>query len=256
MSGGSAPAGAVDPQAPPTQGLPGTGEPARKRALAGAAASSPKRPRSESWTARLERQNRYGYRLYSISEDAQIEVASADGAYVPFKVRTAATGETEIHVVVNQRLITSIEEIEDFAKKRAFAHSCEWFGRAIGKEEIDAMFSSPLRRDERYPTKLKCYARPPSIVTYTTADGETSSGQGAESVEELIEAHNGLQGLPMTGQLSAMIWASRRACGVRFYIRTANMSERSRPRAKRDSAEMSRLEDRIQAMCERRGSAS
>ena len=88
-----------------------------------------KRARTESasedvWTSTLDYRTKYGYCRYSIS--AQIEVVSSDGAYIPFKVRPGKRGETEIHIVVNDRIIAAVERIEEFAKNKP------WLNPAYG----------------------------------------------------------------------------------------------------------------------------
>ncbi len=106
------------------------------------------------------------------------------------------------------------------------------------------MFKTSLKRDTLYPTKLKAYTRPATIFSYTTRAGETSSGQGVAFLEELVRAHYSLQGLAVSGQISATIWASRKAFGVRFYYRTLNLSDR-----KEQEVDLSRsFEDHIIAL--------
>ena len=136
----------------------------------------------------FEYQNRYGYRRYSLSDGSHVEVKAADDARVPFKVQTQDTGETEIFIVVNDRLISLIETVEEFAKEQAIANSLEWFGRRIGQEEAETMLKTSLKRDALYPTKLKACTRRATIFAYTTREGETSSGQGAAFLDELVRA--------------------------------------------------------------------
>ena len=173
----------------------------------------------------FEYQNRYGYRRYSLSDGSHVEVKAADDARIPFKVQTQDTGETEIFIVVNDRVISSIETVEEFAKEQAIANSFEWFGRRIGQEEAETMLKTSLKRDALYPTKLKACTRRATIFAYTTREGETSSGQGAAFLDELVRAHHSLQGLVVNGLLSPTIWATRKAFGVRFYIQNLNLSE-------------------------------
>ena len=96
-------------------------------------------------------------------------------------------------------------------------------GSANG-EEIGALFKSSIKRDERYPTKLKARAGRPTIVAHTTLDGDVSSGQGAEYLTDLVKTHYGLQGMRVTGNLSATMWATRKACGVHFHFSSLNLS--------------------------------
>jgi len=152
-----------------------------------------KRARTESpsedvWTSTLDYRTKYGYCRYSIS--AQIEVVSSDGAYIPFKVRPGKRGETEIHIVVNDRIIAAVERIEEFAKKQAVAESRVW--SPLAPDGLGPLFKSPLKRDERYPTKVKVCADASTVLTYTTADGETSSGQGDEFLAGLVKSRSAL----------------------------------------------------------------
>jgi len=78
-------------------------------------------------------------------------------------------------------------------------------------EEIGALFKSSIKRDERYPTKLKARAGRATVVAYKALDGDVSSGQGAEFLADLVKTHYGLQGLQATGKLSATMWATRKA---------------------------------------------
>jgi len=257
-SGAGAPAGAVadvdaEGQQEGQHERRETEEEASQKRAGSEAAGSSKRPRTESWTARLEYQNRFGHRRFSLSENdgnaaaaargggISIDVATSDDAYVPFKVRREKNGEElEMNVVVSERLISAVEEIEDFAKKQTLANSSEWLGRPMGREEIDATFRSSLKRHDQYPTKLKGHARPPTVFSYTTREGETSAGQGIGFLDELIKTRNGLQGLALTGKLSPTIWtsSSKAAWGVLFRYETANLSERNK---RKEENEKSRL---------------
>ena len=170
-----------------------------------AAGSKRRRVEEDDWTIHLDYRNKYGYRRYSI-ESAQLEAQGADSAYVPFKVRAGERGETEIHIVVNDRIIAAAGMIEEYAKRQALRHAPSWFGRSIEEEEIGALFKSSLRRDERYPTKLKARAGQSTIIAHTTLGGDTSSGQGAEFLADMIKTQYGLQGLQATGSVATTTW--------------------------------------------------
>jgi hypothetical protein len=211
-----------------------------------------KKPRAaeEDWTLTLDCQNKYGYRRFAIPEaSATVEVESPDNSYIPFKVRLGERGETEIHVVASERIIAAIEKIEEFAKRQAVLHARSWFGRSMSGEEIGAVYKSPLMRDANYSAKLKVYAGHSTVVAYTKVlcDGtpETSSGQGKSFLEDLIKTRSGLQGLVVTGQLSPMIWSTRKAFGVHFYCQSLNLTERKRT----DSVDAKRFEELVQRFC-------
>ena len=91
-------------------------------------------------------------------------------------------------------------------------------------EEIGALFKSSIKRDDRYPIKLKARAGRSTVVAYKALDGDVSSGQGAEFLADLVKSHYGLQGLQVTGRLSATMWATRKACGVHFNFCSLNLS--------------------------------
>ncbi len=109
------------------------------------------------------------------------------------------------------------------------------------------MFKSPLKRDANFPVKLKASIGPPTILTYTTAAGEISSGQGKVLLQDLIEKRSALQGLQATGRFSPMVWATRKAFGVHFYWQSLNLTERKR----RESVDASRFEELVQLFAAR-----
>ena len=113
------------------------------------------------------------------------------------------------------------------------------------------MVKTALKRDALFPTKLKGYTRPTTILSYTTRASETSSGQGA-FLEELVRAHHSLQGLAVSGQISPTLWASRKAFGVRFYFQTLNLSDRKDETDKKNQS----LEERVVALFAAAQSAS
>ncbi len=96
-----------------------------------------------------------------------------------------------------------------------------------------------------YPTKLKASIGPPTILTYTTAAGEISSGHGKDFLEDLIKERSALQGMQATGQLSPMVWATRKAYGVHFSFVSLNLTERRRV----ESVDASRFEELVQLSC-------
>ncbi len=115
------------------------------------------------------------------------------------------------------------------------------------------MVKTALKRDALFPTKLKGYTRPTTILSYTTRAGETSSGQGVAFLEELAHAHYSLQGLAVSGQISPTIWASRKAFGVRFYYHSLNLSDR---KDKETEKKNQSLEERVVALFAAAQSAS
>ena len=123
----------------------------------------------------------------------------------------------------------------------------------MAAEEVSAIFKSPLKYHEQYPTKLKIFARPSTIVAYTPADGNTSSGQAKDVLEDLIKTRSGLQGLVATGRFSPRIWATRHACGVHFYCRTLNLTER---RHEAEDLESKRQMDELVKMIRARRASS
>ena len=202
-----------------------------------------KRRCADVWIMNLEYQNKYGYRRYSL-DSAEVDVNGADGAYVPFKVCPGEHGETEIHIVANERIVSAIEQIEDFAKSQAVVHARSWFGRSISGEEVGAIFKSSIKRDERYPTKIKTRARQSTIIAYTALGGETLSGQGSEFLADLIKTQRGLQGLQASGKLAPAIWSTSKSCGVHFNFSSLNLSAR-----KRESVDTSLLDNLEHILC-------
>jgi len=186
-----------------------------------------KRPRT--WTTTLEYQNRYNFRRYSIS-DATIDLLTEDDAYIPFPV-SRSKEHVEMHVAVCDRVISAIEEIEVFAKEEALANL--WLGRSMPREEIDAMFSSSLKRNEHYATKLKCYVGVSSIVSLTS-DGHTSAGRGVD--DDQIKDNCGLKGFAVSGKLRPLVWTKASAIGVQFYFDSVVIERRRR-------SDSNRLED-------------
>ena len=64
-------------------------------------------------------------------------------------------GGFNIKLVVTDEVLAKMEAFETFIVNHAAEHAKVWFGKAVPREVVEYMFSSSLKRHEKWPAQLQ-----------------------------------------------------------------------------------------------------